>query len=212
VYRDLEKYVRRYTTLSSAIYTLREQKLVLLNPSKWDDTNDVYFMELYRAHKGAEAVLALCCTKAAETYHHWRVFTQGIEGVCIEFYQEKLKASLRPSIIGRSVDYLLVSELEALSPDLDADRLPFIKREGFGDEREWRIITTSSEVAKQTEDVPIQFDMIRRIILNPWMPPSLAESVRQTIRDIPHCEKLKVESSRLTNSASWKAAGKKLVS
>lgn len=209
--RDLEKYVRRYTTLSSAIDTLREQRLVLLNPSKWDDTNDVYFMELYKAHKKAEAVLALCCTKAAETYHHWRVFTQGIEGICIELYRDKLAASLISPVIEGSVDYLLVSELAALTPVVDADRLPFIKRNGFSDEREWRIITTSSEVAKQAQDVPIRLDMIRRIILNPWMPPSLANSVRKTIKSIRDCEKLKVESSRLTNSPSWKAAGKKLV-
>jgi hypothetical protein len=78
--RDLDKFVRRYTTLSSALDTLVQKQLVLLSPSKWDDLNNVRFLELYQSHANVGSVLALCCTLATETYHHWKVFTQGIEG------------------------------------------------------------------------------------------------------------------------------------
>src|SRR3990167_8422654 len=92
--RDLERYVRRYTTLSSALDTLVQRHLVLLNPSKWDDLNDVRFMELFRSQANAGSVLALCCTLATETYHHWRIFTQGMEGICIEFERRSLESKL----------------------------------------------------------------------------------------------------------------------
>ena len=198
--------------MSSALDTLVNQKLVLLSPSKWDDTNDVDFMELYRAYTKAESVLALCCTMASETYHHWRIFTQGMEGVCIEFDKQSLENSLHndASIITRPVDYLLVKDLEAFGPQ-DAHRLAFVKRDGYSDEREWRIVSCSQEKAKLTCDVPIPLFSISRIILNPWLPPPLAANIRSIIKNIPGCSSLKIETSALTNSSRWKAAGKKLV-
>lgn len=156
--RDLEKYVRRYTTLSSALDTLAQQQLVLLSPSKWDDLNDVRFMELYRSYANVGSILALCCTLATETYHHWRVFTQGMEGICLEFERRSLEFDLSSvaKLETRKVDYLKVRELEALQP-AEADRLPYVKRDGFSDEREWRIVLTCEEDAVMAK--PLQIDL-----------------------------------------------------
>lgn len=210
--RNLDKYVRRYTTLSSALDTLVQQQLVLLNPSKWDDLNDVRFMELYRSHARVGSVLALCCTLATETYHHWRVFTQGMEGICLEFERSLLENDLYdvPGIEMSKIDYLKVSDLEALSP-AEAHRLPYVKREGFSDEREWRIVLTCDEDAVMAKAAPIKLPSINRILLNPWMPTALADNLRGIIRRIPGCESMKIEASRLTNSERWKSAGKALV-
>ncbi len=209
--RTLDKFVRRYTTLSSALDTLVHQRLVLLSPSKWDDTNDVEFMELYRAHADAKSVLALCCAMASETYHHWRVFTQGMEGVCIEFEKAALETAVRaqPGVISGAVDYLQIRQLEALTPE-DAHRLPFVKREGYSDEREWRIVATCLEAPAFSLPIAIDLGSITRLVLNPWMPPVLADNLRTIIRGLPGCARLKIEASALTNSSRWKAAGKKL--
>lgn len=209
--RTLDKFVRRYTTLSSALDTLVHQRLVLLSPSKWDDTNDVEFMELYRAHADAKSVLALCCAMASETYHHWRVFTQGMEGVCIEFEKAALETAVRaqPGVISGAVDYLQIRQLEALTPE-DAHRLPFVKREGYSDEREWRIVATCLEEPAFSLPIAIDLGSITRLVLNPWMPPVLADNLRTIIRGLPGCARLKIEASALTNSSRWKAAGKKL--
>jgi len=210
--RNLEKYVRRYTTLSSALDTLAQQRLVLLSPSKWDDLNDVRFMELYRLHAKVGSVVALCCTLATETYHHWRIFTQGMEGICLEFERSPLESDLcaMPGLETRKVEYLKVKDLEGFSP-ADAHRLPYVKREGFSDEREWRILMTSEEDAVMAKPVPINLRSINRILLNPWMPSMLADNLRVIIRNIPGCSSIKVEASRLTNSERWKSAGKALV-
>ena len=209
--RSLTKYVKRYTTLSSALDTLKNQHLILLNPSKWDDTNDSYFMELYQTKTDCGSLLALCCTMATETYHHWKVFASGMEGVCIEIDRVFLERSVASDhhIKVRQVEYLKVKELEALD-EADIDRVPFIKREGFGDEREWRIIARCDDKLKQTLPIRLDLQAINRIIFNPWMPDALVETVRQVIRSLPGCEKIKVARSRLTNSTRWKAAGKKL--
>ncbi|WP_343519902.1 hypothetical protein [Sphingomonas sp.] len=209
--RTLDKFVRRYTTLSSALDSLVHQRLVLLSPAKWDDTNDVEFMELYRAHADAKSVLALCFAMASETYHHWRVFTQGMEGVCIEFEKAALEMAVGagPRLVAGPVDYLQVKQLEALTP-ADAHRLPFVKREGYSDEREWRIVATCFDEPKLSLPIGIDLGSITRLVLNPWMPPALADNLRAIIRGLPGCAKLKIEASALTNSDRWKAAGKKI--
>lgn len=58
--------------------------------------------------------------------------------------------------------------------------------------------------------IAIDLASITRLVLNPWMPPVLADNLRSIIRGLPGCAKLKIEASALTNSARWKAAGKKL--
>ena len=210
--RNLDKYVRRYTTLSSALDTLAKKQLVLLSPSKWDDLNDVRFIELYRSHAEVGSVLALCCTLATETYHHWKVFTQGMEGICLEFERSLLESNLygSPGVETRKVEYLKVGDLERLSP-VDAHKLPYVKREGFSDEREWRILLTCEEHAVMAKPVPIKLSSINRILFNPWMPLALADNLREIIRSIPGCGSIKIEASRLTNSERWKSAGKALV-
>jgi len=211
--RDLRKFVRRYTTLSSALDTLLNRRLVVLSPAKWDDQNDVRFMELYRACSDTGSLLALCFAMASETYHHWRVFAQGMEGICLEFDRLALErtVAMAEGFRAQEVEYLRVKDLEALGPD-DRHKLPFVKRDGYSDEREWRIIAQRKEPALQTLDLPIDLSSITRVILNPWLPPPLGANLRKIIHDQPGCGQLRVESSRLTNSESWKSAGARLAS
>jgi hypothetical protein len=41
-------YLRRYTDLTALIYLLRKRRLTLLDPSSWDDSNDSYYLTLYK--------------------------------------------------------------------------------------------------------------------------------------------------------------------
>ncbi len=63
---------------------------------------------------------------------------------------------------------------------------------------------------KQTMEVPLALNLINRVVFNPWIPQALVDNLREMIRSLPGCEKIPVESSRLTNSVRWKAAGKNL--
>ncbi len=208
--RPLRKFVKRYTTLSSALQTLNQKKLVLLSPSKWDDANDAYFMDLYRAKTSSPSVLALCCTMAKETYHHWRVFTSGIDGVSIEFHREPLEEAVEGQVGFRAgpVEYLGVNELDGRSGK-HLSSLPFVKREGYADEREWRIIKQCDEV-REFADLAIELSWISSITFSPWMPPSLTDNLRGIIKTIVPDAKISLRSSSLTNSRAWKDAGRKL--
>ena len=47
-----ERFLRRYTTLPSLLYTL-----TLLDPQSWDDKNDSYYRQLYKEKKRLKSVL-----------------------------------------------------------------------------------------------------------------------------------------------------------
>lgn len=209
----LKAEIRRYTTLSSAMDILKHNRLTLLDPTTWDDKNDSYMVELYRQHVGAGAVTALCCSAAAsETYHHWRIFTQGAEGVCVIFDRAKLEAALTAAGDLRfgAVEYKWIYELKQSDPAKLKD-FAFIKRRGFKAEAEWRVIhnwrAAAGEAAPTTHTVSIPADCVVRIVINPWMPKPLFESVRSVLKQIQTRRvAAPVLPSRLTNSSQWQGA------
>lgn len=207
----LSERVKRFTNLSNVIDILRYGRITLLSPTRWDDTNDSYLIELYRISGEYRSVLAFCCTRATETYHHWRVFTTGSEGICIEFDRQALESAISEisDIRSGKVLYLKVNELAELK-NKNYSLLPFIKRQGFRDEREWRIIGYTKTVAQEALQIPINIKWIRRLVINPWMPQSMVKSVRECLNGIENCALLRIDTSRLTNSRKWKAAGRRI--
>lgn len=152
--------LKRFTSIGSAIDTLRNRHLAFVNPDKWDDRNDAEFMRLYRNRSGREGLKALCCTESKEC-------------------------------------------------DYDLASLPFLKRAGFGPEEEFRIIFEGPS----DEDVhflKIDLAWIRRIVLNPWLAPTISDSVATTFRELGGDAPLEVTSSKLTNSQTWLRWGRSI--
>jgi len=162
---DMSTFLRRYTDLPFLFDYLRTKELALLSPKTWDDKNDSFFVEQYAKAKGFQSTYALCLAEAPETYHHWKVFTSGSSGVCIEFKKDDLVAhALKvPGLRAESVTYSTIKNLRASRPK--PDQLPFLKRYAFGDEAEFRLF-----VARQEEfSAPIRFavpaNAISRVVL-----------------------------------------------
>jgi hypothetical protein len=209
---ELSEYVKRYTSLERAVAALESKKLVLPSPSKWDDLNDQEFVELYRQHISAKSVYAMCCTMSAERYHHWRIFTEKDEasGVCIELKREPLQSALNRIRNVRAEPILYVPLKKMRKGRYQPENLPFIKRNGYRDEREWRVLLTSSNPQGDLFEVPFKVEWVHRIILNPWMTDRQRDAARQALK--PLIEKpARVTASFLTSSAEWKELGKRLV-
>lgn len=205
---ELTDHIRRYMSLSSLIDMLVRCELALLDPRSWDDRNDSYFMARYKEGKGIQSLYGMCAARCSETYHHWRVFTEGREGVCVELKRALLESTLSsdPRIRFGNVEYLLLDQVSGLRPS-DIDRLPFCKRAGFEPESEYRIVAASPEPQASVLGIPLQLGWISKVYLNPWMPASVAHSVRSTIRGLPGCSKLRVVRSHLIDNERWKGAG-----
>lgn len=198
------KLLRRYTTLSSAIHILKNRELTLLPISSWDDKNDTYFVDLYRKYYDATGVFALCFTAAKETYHHWKVFTQGIEGVCLEFHKEPFIENLQKKR-GIECKYVKYTPLDKVS-NYHVNDLPFLKREGYADEAEVRVIALSNS-KKPKKTLTFDFTNLKRIRFNPWMPYDLCETLKEILGAIEGCSDIELRRSFLTNSGEWKRNG-----
>lgn len=200
-------YLRRYTDLPALLHLVRSRKLTLLDPKTWDDKNDSFFMSSYKDKKDLKTALALCFSQAPETYHHWRVFSNGPSGICIVFDRLKLLEDLgkEPAIQCGPMDYLTLAK--AKKRRFKIDELPFVKRYGYKPENEFRAVYTSLKDECQSLDVPIRLESIRSISLSPWMHGSLAESTVKAIRSVDGCAKLKVSRSTLISNEQWKSYG-----
>ena len=204
----LNKFIRRYISVSAVIDTLRRGEITLLDPQSWDDRNDRYFMSLYKERKKLSGLYALCAAQCSETYHHWRVFTSGADGACLEITRTPFEKALsrHSDISFGEVEYLLLQAAERLT-ESDLDRLPFCKRKGFEAEEEYRVIARSDE--KQAAALLLEFDIgwISNVYLNPWMPEPLVESVRTTLQSLVGDTKISIQRSHLIDSQRWKNAG-----
>lgn len=200
------KFLNRYTTLPVLIDMLWRRQIALLSPQSWEDRNDAYYLERYQQEKQLGSVLALCFSTKHETFHHWRVFSQGASGVCIEFRAETFLAGVRDKAELKHglVEYARIDKLERRTPKVD--RWPFLKRLPYADEAEYRVICESATVGELAR--PLDFDIaaVQRITLSPWMPKSVADSVVALIKTIPGCADLYAHRSSLIENGRWKNA------
>jgi len=199
-----EVALRRYTNLAATIHILKSQSIALLSPKFWDDRNDTYFLNSYKQRKSAKSVLVLCFAEASETYHHWRVFSYGVDGVCIEFDKDKLLLPFNADKRVRSglVNYKMIADMQKTATQ--TDELPFLKRYPYQDEEEFRIIYTDYDQSIDSKEFKIRLGAVRRIHLSPWIPLALSNSVKGILRSIDGCEHLKISRSTLIENEKWK--------
>jgi hypothetical protein len=201
------KYLRRYTDIPSLIYMLKNQALTLLNPESWDDKNDTTYLRLYKEKAELSTILALCFSESDETYHHWKVFSPGPSGVCITFKRDSIEniPNLHKDVTFKKVRYLKLIENRA--QPLKRAELLYSKRRAFMDEKEVRLIYRSKSEVMSSIDLPISLSAIEKIMLSPWLHPSLRTDLKETIKNIKGCSNLKVYRSTLVGNQEWRKLG-----
>lgn len=197
--------LRRYTSLTYAIDMLVNQRLALLNPSSWQDKNDIAFLEAYKTGKKIPQLFAVCFTQAKETYHHWSVFARGDEGVRINIHKQKLLDSLRNDhrYAWGTVEYKTLKHVSQ-NNDFKLADLPFLKRYAFIDEAEFRLIYESDNPADQIHYVPLQRDWIESVTLSPWLPVTLTDTLKMALKSMTGCSNVRVQRTNLRDNAQWK--------
>jgi hypothetical protein len=128
----------------------------------------------------------------------------GSDGVCIAFKRDELLAvfDTTKSIHKRRVKYKLISELKSFHPPVA--QLPFLKRQPYKDEKEFRLVYLDRSEEIEAKGFDIDLACIRRITLNPWMPKPLADAVKLTIRSIDGCKSIEVYQTTLLENERWK--------
>lgn len=194
--------LKRYTNLASTVHILKTGNLTLLNPEKWEDRGDAHFMSEYKRKTGAKSVLALCFSLATETFHHWKIFAPGTDGVCLEFDKARLDQALIniPNVKSNIVQYLEIRKWREASPSIHD--LPFLKRLPYEDEREYRIVFKSRESIVESYDIPNCSQFITRVTISPWLPKPLAKSTKTMLKEISQGE-VGIHQSTLLGNEVW---------
>lgn len=201
--------LRRYTDVTSLFHILVHQKITLLNPSTWDDKNDSEFINIYKEKANFNSLLALCFTESPETYHHWKVFAPGSSGICIRFKKREFLEHVEKSryVIHRKVIYKKLKDLKKDKPSIN--NLPFLKRYAFRDEKEYRIIYKSNSDNQYFKSIDVNLNCISRIVLSPWLPKNVAETLKVAIKAIEGCEEIRIIKTTLNENATWLSYGRK---
>lgn len=200
----MEISIRRYTELPYLIDYLRSKELVLLSPKLWDDRNDSYYIEQFALSIEHRSTYALCLTESSETFHHWKVFSHGGAGVCVEFDKSELIRAVKlcGGMRAEMVKYMAIESLNVCHPS--PQDLPFLKRYAFRDEKEFRIFYSLSADGPPVFRFPVPLKAIKRIVLSPWLPSTVAENVKGALRSIEGCERLRIYKSKLLENDDWK--------
>jgi hypothetical protein len=195
--------LRRYTRLSVLVDMLVNQRLTLVDPVRWEDPNDALMINKYKERTGLKFVGAACLTRSLETFHHWKMFSNGMDGVCVEFDEDELKRYILPheNLRMRNVKYVKVADISNSQryPLID---MPFFKRLGFAAEHETRIIYESAEPHEYFH-IPIDTSCVKRVVISPFMPENLFQSAKHAICLIENCSRMTVGRSRLFDSKTW---------
>jgi hypothetical protein len=209
--KQIPSYLRRYTNLPAVLHLLAKRQITLLDPKTWDDKNDAYYLAQYKMRRKLKTVLALCFSEIAETYHHWRVFSEGPAGVCVVFDRDKLLKALAEieGVSTGTVQYKTVPKSRKVT--FRVRQLPFLKRAGFRPESEFRAIYESRNDEVDHLNVPIDLSCIQYVSLSPWLPLSLKDSVTNALRAIDGCNKLRVSRSTLISNEEWKTFAKQAI-
>lgn len=207
----MSSWLRRYTNVLSLLDLLQHQRLTLLDPSSWFDQNDALGLRRYADIRGEGSVYALCFAEGYEKAHHWQIFAGHSHGLAIVFDKDELLENVdnynsHDEVIHREVIYANLKQVRQRDPIAISD-LPFLKRDTFRDEAEYRIVAWEEKFfASESYRIPISLRSISRIVLGPSMPDSLGIALKETISRIGGCEELNFTKSRLVNNESWSDA------
>jgi hypothetical protein len=209
---DKRRILRRYTKQKHLMSLLRSGKISFLSPALWADRNDAFFVNQYKKHMQLKSVLLLCFTMGTEKFHHWRVFAKGRDGVRIEFKHNAFDPILQQyqdHVRAGEVKYKKIATLRKRRPKVE--QLPFLKRQPYSDEEEFRICYVDDKQALKTKVFTIDLDSILRITLSPCLPENQVAAIRANIHAIPGCKYIKVSRSTLLENEAWKRVAERRI-
>ncbi|MGB7986673.1 MAG: hypothetical protein WCF54_16015 [Terracidiphilus sp.] len=208
-------FLRRYTSIPALFHILYNRTITLLSPEKWEDRNDVFSINHFKECNKLKFVLAVCFSETSETFHHWKVFAHGSEGVCIVFKRIELLSAFmnyNDQIRMGSVEHVQIKKLKNTS--LQVDKLPFTKKFPYKDEKEFRIIYLGrdNDCQMEAKDFSIDLSCIESITLNPWITRPQYEAIKKAINSIDGCKSIKVQQTTVLKNKDWENAVRQAIS
>jgi len=203
------KKLNRFTTIPFVMDLLKRKKLVLINPELWEDYNDQATVKIFQELSEKEGVYALCLTDQNETIHHWNAFANGATGCCVEFSPQKLFVMLDTAdgMTHGKVQYVRIRDLR--KSKFETCQLPYLKRDPYKNENEYRLIATTDAPQQKLFEIDIDLAAIRRITINNKIPKEEFEQIKAEFLTL--APKVKIYQSTIYNNTVWINHFKKLL-
>ncbi len=181
---------------------LKRRRLVLLEPTSWEDKNDSEIMAEYKRRKGVKRLFALCFSHGDETIHHWKAFADGTSGCCIEFDMREFKALMRkhPDVRHGPVNYKTLQEIRDRS--IRTKDIPFTKRWPYRCEDEYRIIW-EGDCSDTFYEIEFDLRMINKITISQRMPKQVYATIKEYLREVFDDPEKKINRSTLFENRVW---------
>ncbi len=196
------KRINRYTTLPVLLDMLKRKRLVLLDPTSWEDKNDSEILLQYKKRKKVRNLFALCFSCGDETIHHWKTFADGTSGCCVEFDSQKLIDHIR-NINGIQYRKVTYKKLKDVSDStMKVDDIPFTKRWPYRCEEEFRIIWTGS-TTQDSFEIPFDLRMITKVTISQRMPQQVYDTIRDHLREAFAKPDQRINRSTLYENKIW---------
>lgn len=200
--RKRSRKLNRYTTLPVLLDMLRRKKMVLLDPSTWEDRNDSQIILEYQARRGIPKLFAVCFGVGEETVHHWKTYASGISGCCIEFDEMMLLKSFHGIKEVRWGDVTYKKLWEVKENTIETAQMPFLKRYAYRIENEFRILW-EGQTGEENFEVEIDLKSINKITISQNMPFDIYETIVNLLRETLKDPRKKIYRSTLFDNKSW---------
>jgi len=196
------KKLNRYTTASVLLDMLKRKRIVLRDPSQWEDKNDSEVLAAYKRRKKLPSLFAWCLSHGDETIHHWKTFAGDLEGCCVDFDWEGLVRIFKanPNIRFGPVTYKRFKDLAPFP--VAPDDMPFTKRWPYRCEEEYRVIWEGRSRVRRCE-VELDLATIRRVTVSQRMPGDQYKRLREEIRGLLVEPGQNVYRSTIYRNAVW---------
>lgn len=203
------KSIYRFMHFEYLLDLLKNHRLPLINPSEWEDKNDVFASKL--SCKDNE-MIGICCFTLSKSNSIYRWSKMAPNNLCVrvEFDMDKIKASLSQKMVMKEVQYKSVEELQ--SDIIEIKDCPFIKSKPFKQENEIRIVAYKS-VADENKFVKIvdylsgvPSDAVNNIRFSPFLDQKMFRLVRELLRKnlvANNWKNVKISQSRILDKEKW---------
>lgn len=194
--------LNRYTTLPVLLDLLQRKKLTLLNPESWEDKNDSEIILEYKKRKNIKKLFALCLSYGDETIHHWKTYSPGSGGCCIEFNPKTLFEiiDMVPGLKHGRVTYKKIYEV---GPNgVTISKIPFIKRWPYRCEEEYRIIV-EADTDDDFFDIEVPLEVINKITISQLMPKQVYITIKRYLKNAKGDPESRISRSTIYENQRW---------
>jgi len=170
----------------------------------WCDHNDRKNLEIYEKHIDKK-IYVMCFVQDQESHFYWDSIGGGTD--CrISFNGPKLIEKLKNTgIRWGSMNYVKLNDLpkEIKKKTFKLNDVPFLKRQPYNQEKEFRIVWEGIEQENEIKIFDINFGVIDSITLSDSIPENVANSVKEIIRKIDGFDVERLYRGTVHDNKQW---------